>query len=77
MVLRLGGFDDDDISIGNPGLTGHTAITMDQSSNGNGTASAGAGYVTQAAAGDSGTSDFLLSASEQYRTVTIAIAPAP
>ncbi len=77
MILRLGGFDDDDISIGNPGLSGHTPITMDKSSNGGQTASAGAGYLAQAAAGDSGTSDFLLSASEQYRTVTLAIAPAP
>ena len=77
MILRLGGFDDDDISVGNPGLAGHTPITMDESSNGGNTASAGAGYLTQAALGDSGTSDFLLSASEQYRTVTLAIAPAP
>ena len=77
MILRLGGFDDDDIGVGNPGLAGHTAINMDKSGNGNGTASAGAGYLTQAAAGDSGTSDFSLTASEQYRTVTIAIAPAP
>ena len=77
MILRLGGFDDDDITVGAPGLPGHTGIAMGKSSNGNGTASVGAGYVMQAAAGDSGTSNFALTRSEEYRTVTIAIAPAP
>ena len=77
MILRLGGFDDDDITTDAPGLTGHTAITMDDSGNGPATTSSGAGYVLQPAAGDSGTSTFALTGSEQYRTVTIAIAPAP
>ena len=77
MILRLGGFDDDDITVGDPGLAGHTAITMGKSGNGSGTSSAGAGYTIQAAPGNSGTSSFTLSASEQYRTVTIAIVPAP
>ena len=77
MILRLGGFDDDDINIGNPGLPGHTAITMGKSSSGNGTASGGAGYTIQEAAGDSGISTFTLTKAEEYRTVTIAIAPAP
>jgi hypothetical protein len=31
MILRLGAFDDGDITVGNPGLAGHTAITMDKS----------------------------------------------
>jgi len=30
MILRLGAFDDDDITVGDPGLPGHTAITMDK-----------------------------------------------
>jgi hypothetical protein len=77
MILRLGGFDDDDVTVGAPGLAGHTAITMDISGNGSGTSSAGAGYTTQAVPGSSGTASFTLTASEQYRTVTIAIAPAP
>ncbi|MFW2403867.1 MAG: DNRLRE domain-containing protein [Gammaproteobacteria bacterium] len=77
MILRLGGFDDDDITVDAPGLSGHTAITMDKSSQGNGTSSSGAGYVMQAVAGNSGTSAFALSASEEFRTVTIAIAPIP
>jgi hypothetical protein len=77
MILRLGGFDDDDITVDAPGLAGHTAITMDKSSQGNGTSSSGAGYVMQPATGDSGTSAFALTNTEEYRTVTIAIAPAP
>ena len=48
---------------------------MDKSNSGSGTCSGGAGFVQQPAIGDSGTSTFSLSANEQYRTVTIAIAP--
>ena len=77
MVVRIGGFDDDDVTVDNPGLSGHTAITMDGSGTGTGTCSGGAGYVQKPAIGDSGTSDFSLTAKEQYVTVTIAIAPAP
>ena len=77
LILRIGGFDDDDITAGDPGLSGHTAITMGESGSGNGTAAGGAGYLLQGGTGDSGTSTFSLTASEQYRAVTIAIAPAP
>ena len=77
LILRIGGFDDDDITTGVPGLTGHTVITMGDSGDGNLTASGGAGYVLQPAAGSSGSSSFALTASENYITVTIAIAPAP
>ncbi|MCH7920070.1 MAG: hypothetical protein IIC50_19035 [Planctomycetes bacterium] len=31
LILRLGGFDDPDITVDAPGLSGHTAITMDSS----------------------------------------------
>ena len=31
LILRLGAFDDDDITVNDPGLSGHTAITMDYS----------------------------------------------
>jgi hypothetical protein len=75
MILRIGGFDDDDITVDNPGVAGHTAITMDKSAASSSSSSGGAAYVTQATAGDSGTATFALTASEQYRTVTIAIAP--
>ena len=78
LILRLGGFDDDDITLGAPGLSGHTVITMDRSNTGvQNTVSGGAGYVIQTTAGDTGTSNFNLTAREQYRTVTIAIRPAP
>ena len=77
MILRLGGFDDDDIILGDPGLAGHTAITMDESGSGNGTSSAGAGYLIQMAGGSSSAASFSLTGSEEFRTVTIAIAPAP
>ena len=77
LILRLGAFDDDDISVNNPGLSGHTAVTMDASGSGSGTCSGGAGYVQQSTAGDSGTSSFSLTNSEQSRTVTIGIAPDP
>ena len=75
LILRIGGFDDDDITADSTGLSGHTDITMDKSNSGNGTCAGGAGFVQQPAIGDSGTSTFSLSANEQYRTVTIAIAP--
>jgi len=79
MILRIGGFDDDSIwtGAGNTGLSGHTGITMEQSSNGNGTCSGGAGYVQQVSIGASGIEDFGLQSNEVYRTMTIAIAPAP
>ena len=77
VVLRLGGFDDDDINTGAPGLSGHTAINMGDSGNGGSTASGGSGYVLQSTAGGSGTSSFALTDSEEYRAVTIAITPAP
>jgi hypothetical protein len=77
LVLRIGGFDDDSITIGDPGLAGHAAINMNESGTGANSASGGAGYATQAAAGNSGTSTFSLTSSERYRAVTVAIAPAP
>jgi hypothetical protein len=77
LILRLSGFDDDDITAGDPGLSSHTAINMGDSGNGPATASGGSGYVLQATAGDSGTSAFSLTGSEEYVTVTIAISPAP
>jgi hypothetical protein len=76
LILRLGGFDDDDITAGDPGLSGHTAINMGDSGNSAHTASGGSAYVMQPAAGASGTPSFALTASEEYITVTIAIAPA-
>jgi hypothetical protein len=73
LILRLGGFDDDDITIGSTGLVGHTAITMNGSGTGTSTSSGGAGYVAQAAIGATGSASFALTAGEQYRTMTLAL----
>ncbi len=77
MILRIGGFDDDDVTVGNTGLNGHQTIVMDENKNGGGTVSGGSGYVIQASAGDSGETNFSLTNSEEWWTVTIGIAPAP
>lgn len=75
MILRIGGFDDDDINSGDAGMTGHSTIAMNRSGTGFGTAAGGAAYTLQATAGVSGTADFSLTGSEQYVTITLAIAP--
>ena len=76
MILRVGGFDNRQIVVDDPGLPGHTPITMDESGGtGVHTVSGGAGYVEQPAVGDSGSSNFSLTNSDQFVTVTIAIAP--
>jgi hypothetical protein len=77
LILRLGAFDNNSITVDNPGLSGHTAITMNKST---GTASCGmvsggAGYVKQLTAGNSGTSTFALGSSNGAQMLTIAIAP--
>ncbi len=77
MILRLGSFDRDQVTIDSPGLTGNMAITMDRSSTGTDSCSGGAGYLTQASTGDSGALAFSLTSLEEYTTVTIAIAPDP
>jgi hypothetical protein len=79
IILRLGAFDGNDITVGNPGLSDpcHTAITMDESDgNAVGTVSGGAGWISQATAGlSNGTPTFTLTASKDARMITIAIAP--
>ncbi|MGI9206052.1 MAG: LamG-like jellyroll fold domain-containing protein, partial [Woeseiaceae bacterium] len=77
LVLRVGGFDDDDIVIGNPGLAGHTPITMGESGTGNRSASGGAGYMIQETAGDTDLAWFSLTNNEEFRTVTLGIRPEP
>ena len=77
LILRLGGFDHNVITAGLPGLSGHTVINMNSSDDGNFSASGGSAYLLQSVAGDSGTSSFALTKSQEYVTVTIAITPAP
>jgi len=76
MILRLGGFDKDKITVDDTGLSGYTTITMDENDGGKGSASGGAAYQYQLETGSSGSDTFELTDDEQYRTVTIAIAPA-
>ncbi|GAX59225.1 hypothetical protein SCALIN_C01_0156 [Candidatus Scalindua japonica] len=76
MILRLGGFENNKITVDDPGLPGHTAITMDESGGGS-PVSGGAGYILQPTSGNSGTSNFTLNQMKKYRTVTVGISPAP
>ena len=77
MILRIGGFDNKEINVDNTGLSGHTDITMDRSLNGGGSASGGAAYTYQFITGSSGSINFALRRKEEYRTITLAIAPEP
>ncbi len=77
MILRIGGFDDDDITVDDSGMSGHTTITMDKSNQAAGTSSGGAAYAYQESADDTDTADFTLTYNRYYITTTIAIAPDP
>jgi hypothetical protein len=77
LILNIGGFDDDDITAGDPGLAGTTTINMSDSGDGAATVSGGSGYILQQVAGNSTSSSFTLTAAEEFVTVTIAITPAP
>lgn len=77
MILRLGGFDEDDVTVDDTGLPGHTTITMDMSDSDKEAASGGAGYMYQMEAGSCGSVNFDLVRKEQSRTVTLAISPLP
>jgi type II secretory pathway pseudopilin PulG len=74
LILRLGAFSGDAITVGNPGLpSDHNSITMNRSNTGSGSVSGGAGYKQQAGVGPSGTADFSLTSSKPYETVSIPI----
>lgn len=75
LILRVAAFDDDDVDEANPGLAGHTLITMDESASGNNTTSGAAGYAILETAGTAPAANFSLTASEEYSAATIAIAP--
>jgi hypothetical protein len=77
LIIRIAAFDGDSITVDNPGVAGHTTITMDKSSSGPKACSSGAAYIMQSAIGSSGTANFTLTSLQQYRAVTIAIAPDP
>jgi hypothetical protein len=72
LVVRFGAFDGADITAGSPGLAGHTAVLMLASST---NVSGGCGWEVQRRAGDCGPVNFALTASEQFRTMTVVVAP--
>ncbi len=74
MILRIGGFRGDKITVGHTGLSDHTTITMN-SNRDDGRASGGAAYRHQLDIGPSGSDTFELTDRRAYRTITIAIAP--
>ncbi|NKB33377.1 MAG: DUF11 domain-containing protein [Pseudomonadales bacterium] len=76
VVLRVAGFDDDDITIDlSPVIAGHTDITQDESSSTGGNSSAAGAYVSQAGVGSSGTDNFTLTVAEQAVAFTMALPP--
>jgi hypothetical protein len=72
LVIRFGAFDDGAITAGVPGLTGHTPILMTTADS---RVSGGCGWEVQRRAGDCGSANFTLTASEPFRTVTVVVAP--
>ena len=73
-ILRVFGADDDDTPYSAPG--DHTARYDGVSSTGNGTCGGGGADTDQASAGATGTAAFSQGAWEEWRAVTVAIAPA-
>ncbi|MEM6798854.1 MAG: hypothetical protein AAF589_05010 [Planctomycetota bacterium] len=74
LILRLGGFDNNRINTDETGIADHITITMDTAVT-LFEASGGAAYTTLDEAGDAGDLSFLLTGSEEYVTVTLAIKP--
>jgi Tfp pilus assembly protein PilW len=75
MILRIGGFDDGDVTVDSAGVSSHTTITCDESDNGSASASGAAAYVLQSAAGSTGTASFTLTNAQEYVTYTLALTP--
>jgi len=75
LIVRIGGFDDDDITVDSAGIVGYTTITMDRSNFGSETTSGGAACASLSAAGSSGAATFALTGDEEYVTCTVAISP--
>lgn len=75
LILRLGGFDSDDINVGDPGISNARPIHMDRSTSTLNCVSGGAAYAMQSLAGNFSAANFTLTASEEYVAASIAIAP--
>lgn len=81
IIFRIGGFDYYYVYVYPPSVAGfpsdHTGLIMDRSRINSMACSGGAAYKTQASPGPSGTANFNLERSEQYVTVTFAVAAIP
>jgi hypothetical protein len=71
--IPIGAFANDAITVGNPGLPGYTPITMNRSNTGPTSVSGGAGYVFMNTYAPCPASNFSLTASEAYSTITLCI----
>lgn len=72
MILRLCGIDRGDIVVGDTGLMNHTTITMNDADD---KVAGGAGYLNWPLQGNTGISNFEVTAAEDIIAITIAIAP--
>jgi hypothetical protein len=75
IVLRIGGFDGDDINLNNSGIANHSTITMDSSSSSGGACAGGAALQDLPDIGSTGTANFILTAESRYVAVTVVIIP--
>lgn len=77
LILRIGAFDDNDVSPGDTGVASHnTIVAQNSNSSGFGPCAGAVASILQPIASDTGNANFSLDGSEEYRTVTIAIEPA-
>lgn len=72
LVLRLGAFNGKDINEDDPGVSNHSAITMDHAEK----VSGGAAHKADVDTGTSGTAYFELKKRKEYVTATVVINPA-
>lgn len=73
LIVRLGGFHKDKVgTAGETGLIDHTDVYMDEVSK---DVSLGVGHRVQEAAGNTGVANFVLTSNEEYRSLTVVIAP--
>jgi hypothetical protein len=75
MVVRIGAFNNGDVTIDNAGVANHVTITADESDATDPAVSGAAAYKTQATAGASGNASFALTGAQRFVAVTLAIAP--
>lgn len=74
LILRIGAFEKGDITVGDPGLSGHTPLLMEEA---NGDVSGGCGYRQLYAQGACGDTGFQLTNAKAYSTLTVIVSPIP